>query len=120
MALAPGAQLDELHRLAGVQVEHVAQAVAEAQRVGRLALAALAGQALPRRAGGLERTAVVVADAGGLDLLGHAGAEVRGELLPLDGEHPVALQVAERAVVRDDLEAIAQRLVAPAGAMAAV
>ncbi len=47
VALAPGAQLDELHRLARVQVEDVADAVAEAQRVRRLALAALAGEALP-------------------------------------------------------------------------
>ena len=40
--------------------------------------------------------------------------------LPLDGEHAVALEVAERAVVGDDLEAVAQRLEAAAGAVAAV
>src|SRR4051812_25923376 len=59
MPLAPGAQLDELHRLARVEVEHVAQAVAEAQGVRRLALAPLAGEPLPRRARRLERAAVV-------------------------------------------------------------
>ena len=77
VALAAGAQLDELHRLARVEVEHVADAVAEAQRVGRLALAALAGQPLVLGARDVERAAVVVAAAGGVDLLGHAGAEVR-------------------------------------------
>ena len=35
VALAAGAQLAEVHRLAGVQVEHVADPVAEAERVGR-------------------------------------------------------------------------------------
>ena len=42
------------------------------------------------------------------------------EALPLNGQHPVALEVPERAVVGDDLEAVAQRLEAAAGAMAAV
>ena len=47
VALAPRAQLDELHRLARVEVEDVADAEAEAQRVRRLALATLAREALP-------------------------------------------------------------------------
>ena len=54
------------------------------------------------------------------DLVGDAGAEVRAQPLPLAGEHPVALQVAEGAVVGDDLEAVAQRLQAAARAVAAV
>src|SRR4051812_43476646 len=120
MALAPGAQLDELHRLAGIEVEHVADAEAEAQRVGRLALAALGAQALPLGRRGLVGAAHVVAAAGRLDLLGHAGAEVRRQPLPLDGQHPVALEVAEGAVVGDDLEAVTQGLEAAAGAVAAV
>ncbi len=36
MALAAGAQLDQVHRLARVEVEHVADPVAEAERVRRL------------------------------------------------------------------------------------
>ena len=35
VALAAGAQLDQLHRLARVEVQHVADPVAEAERVGR-------------------------------------------------------------------------------------
>ena len=45
MALAPRAQLDQVHRLARVEVEHVADAVAEAERVRRGG-----GQARRRRA----------------------------------------------------------------------
>src|SRR5215204_4767217 len=120
MALAPRAQLDELHGLAGVEIEHVADAVAEAERVSGLAFASLAGQSVPLGVRDLERPPVAIAAAGGLDLVGHAGAEVGRQALPLHGEHAVALQVAEGAVVGDDLEAVAQRLEAPAGAVAAV
>src|SRR3954454_7477894 len=56
MALAPGPQLDELPRLAGVEVEHVADAIAQAQRVERLALAARVGELLPGRARDVQRT----------------------------------------------------------------
>ena len=68
----------------------------------------------------LQRPLEVGADAGFAHLLGHAGAEVGPEPLPLAGQHPVALQVAEGAVVGDDLEAVAERLEAPPGAVAAV
>src|SRR3954462_10300363 len=47
VALAPGAQLDELHGLARVEVQDVADAVAQRERVERLALAPLADQPLP-------------------------------------------------------------------------
>src|SRR4051812_16716648 len=40
VALASGAQLDEVHRLAGVEIEHEADPVAEAERVDGLALEA--------------------------------------------------------------------------------
>lgn len=76
MALAAGAQLDDVHRLAGVEVEHVADPVGEAERVRRLRGQALVVQALPGVARGLQRAAVVVAAAGGLDLGRHRGAEV--------------------------------------------
>ena len=120
MALAAGAQLAQVHRLARVEVEHVADPVAEAERVrrrlgqpGRLEPVELA----PRE---LERALVLVADARLADLVGDAGAEVGAEPLPLAGQHPVALQVAEAAVVGDDLEPVADRLPAAARAVAAV
>jgi len=120
VALAAGAQLDQLHRLARVEVEHVADAVAERQRVERLALAPGGDQALPLLARDLQAAAERLADPGRVQLFGHFGAEVRAQALPLDREHAVALQVAEGAVVADDLEAVAQRLEAAAGAVAAV
>src|SRR4029078_4857718 len=78
-----------------------------------------AGAGEPPVLGGraLERRGVGVALPGGADLLGDAGAEGGLHPLPLEGEHPMALEVAERAVVRDDLEAVAERLEAAAGAV---
>ena len=68
----------------------------------------------------LEALAVGVAVPGGLDLLGHVRAQLGAEALPLAGQHAVALEVAEGAVVGDDLEAVAQRLPAAAGLVAPV
>ena len=121
VALAAGAQLDQVHRLAGVQVEHVADPVAEAERVGR-------GVVQARRPSSRSNSAREISSArsyssptpGLADLLRDAGAEVGPEPLPLAGQHPVALQVAEAAVVGDDLEAVADRLPAAARAVAAV
>src|SRR5581483_8888297 len=70
-------------------------------------------------AGALERLRIARAEAGRLDLVRHVGAEVRRQGLPLDGEEPVALEVAERAVVGDDLEPVPKRLEAAAGPVAA-
>ena len=120
VALAAGAQLDELHRLARVEVEHEADAVAEAERVGRGVLQPAAAQRLVGLGRALQPGAVRVADPDGVELLWHLGAEVRRERLPLNGQHPVALQVAERAVVGHDLEPVAQRLEAASRAVAAV
>src|SRR3954454_5776243 len=120
VALAPRAQLDRVHRLAGVHVEDVADTEAEAERVGGGVVHPARREPLVLFLGALERPRVEIARAGVDDLLGHAGAEVGRERLPLDGEHAVALEVAERAVVRDDLEAVAQRLEASARAVAAV
>ena len=120
VALAAGAQLDRVHRLARVHVEDVADAEAEAERVRRGVAQAGRGEALVLLLGALERARIEVAGAGLDDLVGHAGAEVGREALPLDREHAVALEVAEGAVVRDDLEAVAQRLEPPTGAVAAV
>ena len=120
MALAAGAELDQVHRLACVEVEHVADPVAEAERVRRRGGEPGGREPVVLRGGAVERGAVGVALAGRDDLLRHAGAEGRRERLPLHGQHAVALEVAERAVVRHDLEAVAQRLEAAAGTVAAV
>ncbi len=50
MALAAGAQLDQVERLAGVELEHIADPVGEAERVRRLLDEPLAAQALVLRA----------------------------------------------------------------------
>ena len=120
VALAARAQLDQVHRLAGVEVEHVADPVGEAERVGRLLGEAGVGEPLVLGPRDLERPLELAAEPRFLDLAGDAGAEVGAEPLPLAGQHPVALEVAEGAVVGDDLEAVAQRLEAAAGPVAAV
>src|ERR687895_2541986 len=113
MALAPRAQLDHVHRLTRVHVEHVADPVAEAERVRGQLAPTRRDDALVLRPRALEPLAVGAGHAGVLELLRHARPELRPERLPLHGQHPVALQVAERAVVRDDLEPVAQRLEPP-------
>ena len=59
------------------------------------------------RARDLERTLVLAAEPGRDELVRDVGAEVGRQPLPLAREQAVALQVAERAVVGDDLEAVA-------------
>ena len=58
--------------------------------------------------------------AGGVDGLGPGEAVAGVERLPLDGQHAVALQVAEGAVVGQDVEAVVGALEGPAGLVAAV
>ena len=58
VALAGGAQLGEVHRLAGVEVEHVADAVAEAERVRRGLGVAGVAQALVLAARAVQRALV--------------------------------------------------------------
>src|SRR5579884_4349480 len=110
MALPARTELDQVHRLARVELEDVADAVREAERVGRLLDEPLATEPFvfgPRR---LERSPVPGAEAGLLDLVRNVGSEVRREPLPLAREQAVPLQVAEGAVVGDDLEAVGERL----------
>ena len=59
VALASGAQLDQLHRLARVEVEDEADPVAEAERVRRGLVQAGVGEPLELDARALERTAVL-------------------------------------------------------------
>ena len=61
VALAAGAQLDQVHRLARVEVEHVADPVAEAERVGRGGGVAGVREPVVLGGGAVERGAVGVA-----------------------------------------------------------
>src|SRR4051812_29196552 len=71
VTLAAGAKLDQVHRFAGVEVEHVADAVAEAERIGGgVALPGLL-EPLELEAGQLEPTLVLVADPRFANLLGY-------------------------------------------------
>ena len=120
VSLAAGAKLDQVHGLARVEVEHVADPVAEAEGVGGGLAEALGLQPLELAPRDLERPLVLRPGAGIAHLLRDPGAQVRPQALPLAGQHPVALEVAEAAVVGDDLEPVAHRLPAAAGAVAAV
>ncbi len=57
---------------------------------------------------------------GVVDQLGPDVAVVGRERLPLDGQHAMPLQVAERAVVGEDVEAVVDALEGPAGLVPAV
>src|SRR5262249_9917195 len=120
VALPTGAELDQVHCLAGVEVERVADPVCEAEGVRRLLGEPGGDETLVLAAGDLQGALELVARSRFADLLWDSGPQVRAEALPLDGQHAVALEVAEGAVVGDDLKAVAQRLEAAAGAVAAV
>ena len=109
-----------MHRLACVEVEHVADPIAEAERVGRRLRHPGGLEAVELGTRDLERSLVLVAGPRLADLVGDAGAEVGAEALPLASEHPVALQIAEAAVVGHDLEPVPHRLPAATRAVAAV
>ena len=77
--LAARAQLDQVHRLAGVEVERVADPVGEAEGVGRGVLVAGGEQPLVLAPRDLQRPLELAPQSGFLDLLGDAGAEVGPE-----------------------------------------
>src|SRR5918994_380760 len=108
-----------MHGLARVEVEHVADPVSEAQRVWRGVWEPGGGEALELAARKLQPALVLVSDPGLANLLGDPGTEVGRESLPLAGEQPVTLQVAEAAVVGDDLEPVPDRLPASPGTVPA-
>ena len=111
----------QVHRLAGVHLHHVADAVGQRHGVGRLRRERRAASDLVE----LARTAPSTpsyrsAEPGLGDGVGHVVPERGAEGLPLDGEHAVALQVAEGAVVGDDVEAVVGALEGPTRAVPAV
>ena len=99
MPLAAGAQLDEVHRFARVEVEHVADPVAEAERVRGGIVESLGLEPVELIARELERPLVRRADPGIADLLRETGAQVRAQSLPLAGQQPMPLEVAKATVV---------------------
>ena len=120
MALRRGPQLDDVHRLAGVHLHAVADAVGHGHRVLRRRRGRLAGHRRVELAAARHDPAPVprrpdVLEGGGLD-----AAVVRGQLLPLDRQEPMALQVAERAVVGEHVEAVAGPLESAPRPVAAV
>ena len=75
-----------MERLAGVELEHVADAIGEAEGVRRLLDEPAAAQPLVLRAGRLERTCVLRAKACLRNLVRDIGAKVRRQPLPLARE----------------------------------
>ena len=109
-----------MQRRARVELQHVADAERERERVRRLFDETLAAQPHVLGARDLERALVLAAEPCGDNLVRDVGAEVGREPLPLTREQPVTLKIAKRAVVGDDLEPVRQRLEAAARTMAAV
>ena len=77
MTLPAGSELADVHRLAGVHVEHVTDPEPQAERVGRRLRHSGFLEPVELPLGDLERSGVVVSGAGISDLLGHSGTEVR-------------------------------------------
>ncbi len=71
----------------------------------------------PRRARWLRRTAP---QTGVGDEVWHVVAQGDAEPLPFDSEHPVALEIPERAVVSDELETVVRSLEGTTGTVSAV
>jgi hypothetical protein len=120
MPFTARAKLDQVHRLAGVQVKQVTDPVLERDRVRSLVDEPLAAQPLVFAPADLEALLISVAKARGLYLLGHVSTALAAEPLPLAGEHAMPLQISERSVVGDHLEAVAKRLEPAARAVASV
>ena len=76
MAFSAGAQLDQVERCARIELEDVADAEREAQRVRRLLDETLAAQPRVLRAGDLERTLVLAAEPGRDELVRNVCTEV--------------------------------------------
>ncbi len=119
MALHRGAQLDEVHRFAGVELHDVADPIGERHGVGG-AFGEPFGQRRPEPGRPLHRLVEGIGEAGVVDRHGSCVAVAGRELLPLGGHDAVTLQVAERAVVRHHVEAVVGPLERTAGLVASV
>src|SRR5437868_4375148 len=83
MAFSAGAQLDQVERCARIELEDVANAEREAERVRRLLDEAPAAKPRVLGAGDLERTLVLAAEPGRDDLVRNVCTEVWRQALPL-------------------------------------
>ena len=118
--LAARAELDQVQCLSRVKLEDVADPVRKRERIRRLFDEAFRAQSLVFHARDVKRTLELAAEPCAHELVRKVGTEVRREPLPLAGQQTMALQVAERAVVGDDLEAVRQRLEAATRTVAPV
>ena len=107
-----------MHGLAGVHLHRVANPERERHGVLRLIGNSRAGRRRDRPSD--QRLLEAIGEAGLSDDVGHVVAEVRGQRLPFDREETVPLQVAERAVVGDEFEAVVGALEGAARAVTAV
>jgi hypothetical protein len=126
VALRARAELDQVHRLARAHLHDEADAVRHRDRVLRDVLAGRREQRLPRCRRVLHHRVPLAGEVGVLDDRRGLVPVHRGQALPLEREGAVALEVAEGAVVAEDVEAVAgaleraARLVAPVAALADV
>src|SRR3984957_11410567 len=109
MALGSAPELEQVHRLAGRELHHVADAICERNGVCGLLRKVLGERAVQLR-GAFQALGVRFGETCCFDDLWNGVAKRGRERLPLDGEHAMSLQVAKGAVVRDDVEAVARAL----------
>ncbi len=105
MPLRRRAQLDEMHGLARVQLDHVAHPVTERDEVAGLLRKGVDDLAVGgfRLANG---NVPSLSETGVDDRVGNLVSQRRRQLLPLHGEHAVTLQIAERPVIGHHLERV--------------
>jgi hypothetical protein len=119
VALRSGAKFDEVHGLAGVHLDHVADAKRQCDAVGSV-LGQLAVQGFVEVPGTLEGGLVGSGQPRPRDDVRHVVTKVSSERLPLHGRHAVALKVAEGAVVGHQFEAVVRSLEGPTRAVSAI
>ena len=112
-------QLNEVHGLAGVALHDVADAMRQRDGVGGL-LGEVRRQRAMQVLGPVHGVGVALAQSGIGHHLRHVVPELDAKPLPLNSQHAMALQVAERAVVGDEFEAVVGALEGTPGPMPAI
>ena len=120
MSLRSGAQLDQVHRLARVHFHVETDAVGHRHRVRRDGGQTGGVQRIVQLGRGLHHLGPVLVRARGFDGIGLDVAVERGQRLPLERQHPVALQIPERAVVGQHVKPIHRPLERAPGLVSAV
>ena len=119
MALGSRAQFYEVHGLAGVHLHGVADSKRERHHVLAL-LGELVSHLVKEGRRTLERLLVPVGEARLADNLRHIESEFDVERLPFDGHEAMTLEVAKRAVVSDELEAVVRALECASGPVSTI